>query len=235
MASKDYIKLYRSLLDWEWFTDGNVLRLWVYILLRANWKDAKFQGEVIERGSFVTSYSHMSEETGLSIREIRTALSKLEQTGEISRKSTNKRQTITVEKYEFMQSIDVQSDNQETNERQTNDKQTTTIEEYKEGKNKKNNKKKEVTINNNSYICHPDVTEVKAYIIEKGYHFSAENFVAHYESNGWKVGKNPMKSWKAACVTWESNWKKKHQLEGKSWLEVAADLERKIGDETTKE
>ena len=78
---------------------------------------------------------------------------------------------------------------------------------------------------------HPNVTEVKAYILEKGYHFSAEEFVAFYESNGWKVGKNPMKSWKAACVTWESNYKKKQPNKGKSWLEVAADLERKIGDE----
>ena len=83
--------------------------------------------------------------------------------------------------------------------------------------------------NTNNHICHPDVAEVKAYIIEKGYHFSAESFVAHYESNGWKVGKNPMKSWKAACVTWESNYKKKHQLEGKSWLEVAEDLEERMG------
>ena len=32
-----------------------------------------------------------------------------------------------------------------------------------------------------------------------------ELFINHYESNGWKVGKNPMKDWKAAVRTWESN------------------------------
>ena len=77
---------------------------------------------------------------------------------------------------------------------------------------------------------HPTVEEVQAYITEKGYHFSAEDFVAFYESNGWKVGRNPMKSWRAACRTWESNHKAKNPPKntGVSWLEVEAELERKI-------
>lgn len=54
----------------------------------------------------------------------------------------------------------------------------------------------------------PTVEEVAEYIAEKGYSFDAESFVAHYESNGWKVGKNPMKSWRSACVTWEKNRKR---------------------------
>lgn len=79
----------------------------------------------------------------------------------------------------------------------------------------------------------PTIEDVQGYIKEKGYHFSAEEFVAFYESNGWKVGKNPMKSWKAACVTWESNYKKKvPKNTGVSWLEVEAEMERKMGNET---
>lgn len=49
----------------------------------------------------------------------------------------------------------------------------------------------------------PTLQEVKAYVIEKGYRFDPEAFFSFYESNGWKVGKNPMKSWKDACTTWE--------------------------------
>lgn len=49
----------------------------------------------------------------------------------------------------------------------------------------------------------PTVEEVSAYIKEKGYHFSAEAFVAFYESKGWMVGKNKMQKWKSACATWE--------------------------------
>ncbi|MBQ1294677.1 MAG: hypothetical protein IIY21_11600 [Clostridiales bacterium] len=49
----------------------------------------------------------------------------------------------------------------------------------------------------------PTLEEIKAYVIDKGYHFDPEAFFSYYESNGWKVGKNPMKSWQSACITWE--------------------------------
>lgn len=49
----------------------------------------------------------------------------------------------------------------------------------------------------------PTLSEVEDYIEEKGYHFSATAFWCHYEANGWKVGRNPMKDWHAACTTWE--------------------------------
>ena len=51
----------------------------------------------------------------------------------------------------------------------------------------------------------PTLEEVEAYVGEKGYHFSPAAFIDHYESNGWMVGRNPMKSWRAACATWERN------------------------------
>ena len=53
----------------------------------------------------------------------------------------------------------------------------------------------------------PTIDEIKAHILEKGYTFDAEAFYAFYESNGWKVGKNPMKNWKMACTTWAKNRK----------------------------
>ena len=51
----------------------------------------------------------------------------------------------------------------------------------------------------------PTVGEVSAYINEKGYHVNAEQFVDFYESKGWMVGKNKMKSWQACVRTWERN------------------------------
>lgn len=49
----------------------------------------------------------------------------------------------------------------------------------------------------------PSVDEVREYCSEKGYTFDPEAFVAFYEAKGWKVGRNPMKSWQAACTTWQ--------------------------------
>lgn len=48
----------------------------------------------------------------------------------------------------------------------------------------------------------PSLEEVQAYIQEKGYTVDAEAFIAHYTSNGWMVGKNKMKDWRMAVVTW---------------------------------
>lgn len=49
----------------------------------------------------------------------------------------------------------------------------------------------------------PTPEEVQAYFIENGgTHIQAVRFKAHYDSNGWKVGKNPMKDWKAAARNW---------------------------------
>ena len=49
----------------------------------------------------------------------------------------------------------------------------------------------------------PTVEEVEAYCFERNNKVDAERFVDFYSSNGWKVGKNPMKDWKAAVRTWE--------------------------------
>lgn len=49
----------------------------------------------------------------------------------------------------------------------------------------------------------PTVDEVRAYCIERGNGVDAERFVSYYTANGWMVGKNPMKDWRAAVRTWE--------------------------------
>ena len=80
----NYIKVSRSLLDWCWYHDVNTCRLFIHMLLRVNWKKGYFGEEVIERGSFVSSISKLSAETGLSEREVRTALEHLKKTGEVT-------------------------------------------------------------------------------------------------------------------------------------------------------
>jgi hypothetical protein len=51
--------------------------------------------------------------------------------------------------------------------------------------------------------CAPTLKEVTDYIKERGSNVDAEAFCAYYDSVGWKVGRNPMKSWKSAVITWE--------------------------------
>ena len=51
----------------------------------------------------------------------------------------------------------------------------------------------------------PSLEEVQAYCQERGKGVNPEKWFNYYTSNGWKVGKNPMKDWKAAVRTWEQN------------------------------
>ncbi len=50
----------------------------------------------------------------------------------------------------------------------------------------------------------PSFDDVQSYCISRGNKVKPQAFLAFYESNGWRVGKNPMRNWKAAIVTWEN-------------------------------
>ena len=64
------------------------------------------------------------------------------------------------------------------------------------------NKNKVITIHN-KYFNKPKLSEVKDYCLERNNNIDAEAFIAFYESKGWMVGKNKMKDWKSAIITWE--------------------------------
>lgn len=145
MANRGYVKLHRQLLEWEWWDDPQMVHVWIYFLLKANYQDSKWHGIDIPRGSFVTSIDTISKDTHLSVREIRTCLNKLKTTGEVTIKATNRYSVITICKYDIYNSVDAESDKpsdtqqdkQETSKRQTRDKQATTDnnnKEYKETK-----------------------------------------------------------------------------------------------------
>lgn len=125
----NWIKIYSELLNWEWYKDNNTKSLFIHCLLKANWKDGKFMGEVIPRGSFVTSLEILSKELGLTIQQTRTSLKHLISTGELTNKSNNKYRIITINNYEKYQPITSKiTDNQQTTNKQVNN-QLTTIED----------------------------------------------------------------------------------------------------------
>lgn len=66
----------------------------------------------------------------------------------------------------------------------------------------------------------PTIEAVREYCLERGNRVDAERFHAHYTANGWKVGKNPMKDWKAAVRTWERDDPRKDKS-GNVFLDIA--------------
>ena len=121
-----FIVLHRKMINWEWYRDVNVKVLFLHLLLKANHKDEKWQGIIINRGSLVTSLEHLSKDTGLSIQKIRTALDKLKLTDEITYKSTSRYSIISIKNYSLYQDYNMQNNKQITNNQQTNNKQITT-------------------------------------------------------------------------------------------------------------
>lgn len=68
----------------------------------------------------------------------------------------------------------------------------------------------------------PTLEDVRAYCTERGNKVDPERWFNYYEANGWRVGKNPMKDWKAAVRTWERNGVDKPT--GKSFADMWRDM-----------
>ena len=135
-SNDEYLKIFRKMVFWEWYTDVNTTKLFLHCLLMANWKPGKWKGLSYKRGQFFTSLDHLSKETGLTIQEVRTALSHLESTNEITSKTTNRYTLITVVSFDSYQGN--QQANQHTNNTQINKQPTSNQQQNKNNKNNKN-------------------------------------------------------------------------------------------------
>lgn len=212
-----FISLHRKLLDWRFIDDPVMLSLWVQLLLRANYEDKEWHDVIIHRGQIKTTVGDLCEMVGTTRDRIRQRLKFLEDGGEITIKTTNKFSIITICKYDDYQLEVVEPiPNKIPNKSQTNPKQEQKKSDIKENNiNKDNNIKESISkdIPKKSKIFEiPERSDVSDHIKERGYHFTTEEFFAHYESNGWMVGKTRMKDWKAACVTFERTYKRNHPV-----------------------
>ena len=71
----------------------------------------------------------------------------------------------------------------------------------------------------------PTVEEIAAYCKEKSYNINAQQFYNYYESNGWKIGRNAMKSWQAAVQNWNARDKANNKAAGTMWENNSTDAD----------
>ena len=201
-----WIKIHRSMLDWEWWDDQNTARVWLTILLSVNHEPKRWHGMIIDTGEMVTSRAKLAKKSGLSERAVRTSLERLKSTNEVTCKTTKHFTIIKVVKWDVFQAYDGQSDQPNdqqpvqhvTNERPTNDHK----QEYKNDKN----------IRNKNIFRKPTLDEVRSYIEKNNLNVDADYFYDYYESNGWKVGgKASMKSWESTLKNWHRRDTKKQE------------------------
>ncbi|WP_288339176.1 hypothetical protein [uncultured Allobaculum sp.] len=100
---RGWVKLYRQITEWEWFTDPPTAHLFVYLLAAANREPTKYKGVEIPAGGLTTSRDALSKATGLSVKQVRTALDHLKRTGEVAIKTTNKYTLVIVNNWDNYQ------------------------------------------------------------------------------------------------------------------------------------
>lgn len=143
----------RTILKNEWYTDPLTMHLLRHCRLRANFENTKWRGIEIKRGQFVTSLKTLSTETGMSVKQVRTALEKLEKTGYAASKATNKNRIITVFFYDEEQSMGKQTGKQ-TGKQRANKRAGKGQTEGKQRATDNNNISKDI-LNKETSVCAP--------------------------------------------------------------------------------
>ena len=103
MAKNGKIFVDRSILDWRWYKDSNTFRVFMHLLLNANYAPSDFENIRLERGDVLTTYGKLSEQLGLSVQEVRTAMNHLKSTGELTGRQYAKYQVISILNYDLYQ------------------------------------------------------------------------------------------------------------------------------------
>jgi DNA-binding transcriptional MerR regulator len=171
------------------------------MLIKANHKDAKWQGNDVKRGQFISSLGNISNATGISIQQIRTILKKLEKTSEIEVKSTSQFTIVTICKYECYQDENESTNKPLTNNQQTTNKPSTT--------NKNDKKEKNILFDEFWTLYSKSVDKQKC--LDKFEKLSDEEIKSIFETLPFYIIQTPDKTYRKNPLTY---------LNGKCWNDI---------------
>lgn len=215
-----WISLHRKFLSWEWFDKPEMVQLFIWLLLNANYTDKKWQGQVIKRGQILTTTPKIMEALRLSERQTRTCIGRLKSTGEVSVKTTNRFTIITICNYDRYQNDNFENDGQNDgqNVTQATDKRRTSDGRLYDRLNVSNNNNN----NNNISVCNAHAHEekerddiFKIFFLKNFVNpaYEVERFYNHYEAQGWDRGNGQKITNKvAAARNWEQEDKTKKRF-----------------------
>lgn len=104
MYEGGFVKIHRSILNWDWYSDINTKALFLHLILTANYMPGNYKGTPIDVGQRAVSLAKLASEMNLTIKQIRTCLKHLERTGEVTCTANNQCTVITVNNYVSFQS-----------------------------------------------------------------------------------------------------------------------------------
>lgn len=136
-------------MEWGWYQNSNMVHLFIHLLLTANRKPGNVLGTDLERGQAIVGRKKLSEQTGISEQTLRTCITRLKSTKEITTKSTNKYTIVTICNYDVYnppepntnQEINQDSNQQLTSNQPATNQQLTTNNNEKNDNNEKEEKK----------------------------------------------------------------------------------------------
>ena len=211
---RGFVKLWHRLKDSRCYSRGGVHRaLLLTIFTEANWKPGFFRGVNIQPGQFATSVLGLSQELGFPRTTVQRALADLASDGVITVENVGNRWTrITLVNWDVYQPSAKECGQPVGNQRATDGQPVGIIKDIKNIKPPTLSSLRSERDSPKGGDSHrgeagrfypPTVGEVQAYCDSRGSRIDAQGFVDFYQSKGWKVGKNPMKDWRAAVRTWE--------------------------------
>lgn len=200
LSDDTYILMYRKLLTWRWFQEPKTLQVWIWLLLNAYISDHEYKGYVIHRGEIMTSRKQISYETGLTEREVRTALNHLKSTGEVSVRLVPKKQVISILRYDEYQASSPAE--RPAGVRQKSGKSPAS--DHYINKNNKTKKKKEDSCGDTTttFRVPPLREEVADYCRENGISTDVDAFMRYNDARGWKRGRTKVADWKPLLAQW---------------------------------
>lgn len=199
MLESGYIKLYRSLLNWEWYDDINTKTVFLHLLLTVSIAESQWHGITVPRGSRVSSYAVLAKETRLTERQVRTAISHLEMTGELTRYKHPKFTVFAINNYDKYQLMTDKT----TEQRQCDDRETTGWrQQYKKIEEDKEDNHLSI-LDAESQNFPPTLEEIQIFAEQEGIHIDVQKFYDYYTERDWKTKNgNFIRNWKKTLQYW---------------------------------
>ncbi len=138
MKTNGFISLHRQLLTWQWHNNPTMMTVWTHLLLLAEYEEREQDGIVLHRGEVLVSQLWLAEYIGISISQVRSCLTALEKTHEITKKRTHSLTLIKILHYDEYQHVTSSSIKQHS---APNHEQKHALNHDKEINNNKYNKK----------------------------------------------------------------------------------------------
>ena len=227
--------------------------LYSNILLKLYLRSLKNDGKLVVNDRIPYNAEMLASVTGHQVGTIKQALSMFKELGLIEilengaiymldiQNFIGKGSSEADRKREYRQRIETDRTNVQTNLRQISEKSPPEIEIELEKEikiEKEIDSSAKSTTTKRKRFEKPTLSEIKQYCIERNNNVNAEQFYDYYESNGWKVGKNSMKDWKAAVRTWErSEYRKPNSKKNskEDAINVVNNLMNKLGGVDTEQ